>query len=289
MAAAKGEHLCIVGGSGSGKTTLLNVIAGITLPDEGKVVVKGTDITALARARAGPLPRAPRRLRLPGLQPAAGLLGARERAPSASLRGSRAAATRRTARRSLLERVGLGAKRANKPAALSVGEQQRVALARAVACRPSLLLADEPTANLDPANAATRSRSCSEVAAESGAALLVVTHDERIRDQFPRVEVTGVRRMTLFLMVRAQPRAAAARDRATAFSVALGVMLTSAIVCARAPVQGELPQPGQRVSARRRREGLGAAARPERRLPPGQESREHPVQGLPRARRSTRR
>jgi putative ABC transport system ATP-binding protein len=88
----------------------------------------------------------------------------------------------------LLERMGLADKGQHRPAALSVGEQQRVALARAVACRPDLVLADEPTANLDPANAAIALELLKEVARESGAGLLVVTHDDRVRAGFSRIE-----------------------------------------------------------------------------------------------------
>jgi ABC-type lipoprotein export system ATPase subunit len=190
MAGAKGEHLCIVGGSGSGKTTLLNVIAGITLPDAGRVVVDGTDITALRepardRFRARHVGYVFQVFNL--LQGYSALENVLLPLHFAGVRGR--AATDRAA--GLLERVGLGAKRANKPSALSVGEQQRVALARAVACRPSLLLADEPTANLDAANANHAIALLKEVAAEAGAGLVVVTHDDRIRDQFTRVEVLG--------------------------------------------------------------------------------------------------
>src|SRR4029077_11219943 len=126
MAAAEGEHLCIVGGSGSGKTTLLNVIAGITLPDAGRVVVAGTDITALResardRFRARHVGYVFQVFNL--LQGYSALENVILPLHFAGVRGR--AATDRAA--GLLERVGLGSKRQNKPAALSVGEQQRVA------------------------------------------------------------------------------------------------------------------------------------------------------------------
>jgi len=190
LSAADGEQICLVGGSGSGKTTLLNVIAGITVPDAGRVVVRGTDV-ALLREYARDRFRARNvgymfqvfnllqgysafeNVLLPLHFAGTGSHASRERASS------------------LLDRVGLGSKKHNKPAALSVGEQQRVALARAVACRPSVLLADEPTANLDPANAIRSLDLLREVATESGATLVVVTHDERVNAAFARVEVLG--------------------------------------------------------------------------------------------------
>jgi ABC-type lipoprotein export system ATPase subunit len=190
LSAREGEQLCVVGGSGSGKTTLLNVIAGITTPDSGKVVVKGTELTALGE----PARDRYRARQIGYVFQVFNLLQAYSAIENVLLPlhfagvGRREAGERAT---KLLDRVGLGAKRQNKPAALSVGEQQRVALARAVACRPALILADEPTANLDPANAVNALALLREVASESGAALLVVTHDDRVKAQFPRVETLG--------------------------------------------------------------------------------------------------
>jgi putative ABC transport system ATP-binding protein len=190
LAASDGEHVCLVGGSGTGKTTLLNVLAGITLPDSGSVVVKGTDITTLSEGARDRF-----RARNVGYMfQVFNLLQAYSAIENVLLPlrfagiGGRAATDRA---QSLLDRVGLSAKRLDKPAALSVGEQQRVALARAVACRPALVLADEPTANLDPANAANALALLKEVASESGAGLVVVTHDDRVKAQFSRVETLG--------------------------------------------------------------------------------------------------
>jgi putative ABC transport system ATP-binding protein len=187
LTAGEGEQLCLVGGSGSGKTTLLNVIAGITTPDAGTVIVQGTDIAALSesardRFRARNVGYVFQVFNL--LQGYSALENVVLPMHFAGI-GARAAGARA---RELLERVGLGDKLLNRPAALSVGEQQRVALARALACRPALVLADEPTANLDPANAATALTLLQEVARESGAALLVVTHDDRVKERFARVE-----------------------------------------------------------------------------------------------------
>jgi putative ABC transport system ATP-binding protein len=188
LSAADGEQICVVGGSGSGKTTLLNVIAGITVPDAGRVVVKGTDV---ARLRESARDRF--RARNVGYMfQVFNLLQGYSAFENVLLPqhfagvGGHAAKERASA---LLDRVGLGSKKHNKPSALSVGEQQRVALARAIACSPSVLLADEPTANLDPANALRALELLREVASESGATLVVVTHDERVRSAFKRVEV----------------------------------------------------------------------------------------------------
>ncbi len=88
----------------------------------------------------------------------------------------------------LLKRVGLGERMHHKPSALSVGQQQRVAVARALANRPSLLLADEPTANIDPSNQQMIIDLIRENCQQEGVALLVVTHSMAIADQFPRVD-----------------------------------------------------------------------------------------------------
>jgi putative ABC transport system ATP-binding protein len=191
LAAAAGEHVCLVGGSGSGKTTLLNVVAGITAPDAGRVLVGTTEITALSESRRDRF-----RARNIGyvfqvfnlLQGYTALENVLLPLRFAGIGGRQAA--ERSAR--LLERVGLAGKTRHRPAALSVGEQQRVALARAVVCKPTLLLADEPTANLDPANAERALALLREVASEAGATLLVVTHDDRVRSCFARVETLEV-------------------------------------------------------------------------------------------------
>jgi ABC-type lipoprotein export system ATPase subunit len=191
LAAKDGEHVCLVGGSGSGKTTLLNVIAGITLPDAGTVEIGGTDITSLAegardRFRARHVGYMFQVFNL--LQGYSALENVVLPMRFAGI-GAGAAHKRGT---ELLERVGIGAKARNRPSALSVGEQQRVALARALACRPSLVLADEPTANLDPDNARNALALLEEIARECGSALLVVTHDDRVKARFTRVETLAV-------------------------------------------------------------------------------------------------
>ncbi|HYC77001.1 MAG TPA: ABC transporter ATP-binding protein [Planctomycetota bacterium] len=190
---AAGEAVCVVGGSGTGKTTLLNVVAGIVRPDAGRVEVDGVDVTSLGEARRDLF----RARRIGYVFQTFNLLQAYTAEENVLLPLRFAGVPRGEARSraaELLSRVGLGAKRAQKPAAMSVGEQQRVAVARAVACRPKVLLADEPTASLDPANAAEAMRLLRDVAAEVGAVLLLVTHDQRLRGEFARVETLGAAR-----------------------------------------------------------------------------------------------
>ena len=184
---AAGESLCVVGGSGTGKTTLLNVLAGIVLPDQGDVVVDGEDVVRMSEARRD----AYRARKIGYVFQTFNLLQAYTAEENVLLplmfAGKKRSESRLRAAE-LLARVGLGDKRDRKPSELSVGEQQRVAIARASACRPKVLLADEPTANLDPQNAVAAMKLLREVAAEAGAVLLVVTHDQRLKDEFARVE-----------------------------------------------------------------------------------------------------
>ncbi|HUQ71308.1 MAG TPA: ABC transporter ATP-binding protein, partial [Planctomycetaceae bacterium] len=144
-----GEQVALIGESGGGKTTLLNIIAGITAADAGVVKIGGTDISRLPEAGRDRF-RADRVgyvFQTFHLLPAFSalenvLLGM-------SFSGKRADRNRAT---KLLDRVGLSHRLSHRPSQLSVGEQQRVAVARALANSPQLLLADEPTANVDPAN-----------------------------------------------------------------------------------------------------------------------------------------
>jgi putative ABC transport system ATP-binding protein len=171
----KGEFVCITGRSGSGKSTLLNLISGIDLPDKGEVHVDGDDITRLSdrertlvrRRRIGfvfqffnliPTLDVEENLRLP-LE-----LNAKK--------GSEW--DRRVAE--LLHKVGLSDRASSAPENLSGGEQQRVAIARALVHRPDLLLADEPTGNLDQQTGRVVLELLSSMTRETGATLLMVTH-----------------------------------------------------------------------------------------------------------------
>ena len=178
---APGELVAILGESGAGKSTLLNIIAGLDRPDAGTVTVSdtnsvsGCEVTALGEDE---LARWRRRhvgfvFQAFHLLP---YLTVEENVGLPLLLNGVAAAERRTRSLAALDAVGMGMHAARKPASLSGGEMQRVAVARAVAHRPALVLADEPTGNLDEANAAATMQALREAVKREGAAGLLVTH-----------------------------------------------------------------------------------------------------------------
>jgi putative ABC transport system ATP-binding protein len=185
LAIAAGEQAVLMGESGSGKTTLLHIIAGISRPDAGKVEIDGLDITRLTEAgrdrfRADKLGYVFQTFNLlPGFT-------ALENVILGMTFGNRRPDRARAIH--LLERVGLGARMTHKPAMLSVGEQQRVCVARALANKPKLLLADEPTANVDTANQQQIIDLIRATSQEENVALLLVTHSPDVAGQFERVE-----------------------------------------------------------------------------------------------------
>lgn len=184
-----GEKVAVVGPSGSGKTTLLDLIAGVRIPDRGRVMVGETSVSELSDAK-----RRAFRLANVGLVFQAfelfEHLTARENVlfpanVSGRLRRERAAFEGELSR--LATSVGLSDRLDRRIDRLSRGEQQRVALCRALVHRPAVLLADEPTGNLDPSNKAAAMRLLVEAAAERGATLLAATHDESLLPLFDRV------------------------------------------------------------------------------------------------------
>jgi putative ABC transport system ATP-binding protein len=188
LSVGAGEVVGLLGPSGSGKTTLLNVVACITAPSAGRLSLDGETVFDGRWLR-----RDLRRLRLEkigfifqfhNLLPflnatdnvalAAELMGASPRAAQARARG-------------LLDYLDVGHRAEAMPAKLSGGEAQRVAIARALANRPRIILADEPTAALDGQRAGVVMTLLRKVAAEQGACILAVTHDEKIFDRFDRL------------------------------------------------------------------------------------------------------
>ena len=172
-----GQFLAIVGPSGSGKSTLLGLIAGLDAPSSGSVLIDGVDITRARRGRAGAAARREDRVRLPVLPPDSVADGVRERRRAD---GDRRRRRRAAARRALLEEVGLTGRAHHYPSQLSGGEQQRVALARALANDPPIVLADEPTGNLDTANGRHIMDLLRTIHAGRGTTLVLVTHDAEL-------------------------------------------------------------------------------------------------------------
>ena len=183
-----GETVAIVGPSGSGKSSLISIAAGLETPTGGRATLFGTDLALLgedgrARLRRG---RAALVFQSFHLLPN---MSAEENvaAPLELAHRSGVSAEART----WLERVGLKDRRTHYPHQLSGGEQQRVALARALAVRPELLFADEPTGNLDGTNGALVADLLFDLVHESGAALVLVTHDVRLAERADRTVTMG--------------------------------------------------------------------------------------------------
>ena len=176
--------LAITGPSGSGKSTLLGLIAGLDRPTSGSIIVDGIDITrldedALARLRCGTIGFV-----FQSFQLIPTLTAVENVAVPLELAGHAAASSRAVA---LLASVGLAERAQHYPAQLSGGEQQRVALARAVALRPRLLLADEPTGNLDSRTGAQIIELLLMLRDEFRATLLLVTHDDALARHAHRI------------------------------------------------------------------------------------------------------
>jgi putative ABC transport system ATP-binding protein len=179
-----GQQVVLVGRSGCGKTTLLHVIAGISRPDSGVVRVDGVDITRLNEAASDRF----RAARIGYIFQTFNLLAGFSALENVLLGMTFARGRHDQARaKALLERVGLGHRLTHKPTMLSVGEQQRVAVARALANRPRLILADEPTANVDAAHQQQLVDLIRETSREEQITLLLVTHSGDVAGQFDRV------------------------------------------------------------------------------------------------------
>jgi ABC-type lipoprotein export system ATPase subunit len=180
-----GEQVVLRGRSGCGKTTLLNCIAGLTTVDAGRIVLNGRDVTGLPEATRDRFRASfigfvfqtfnllPAFTALENVMLGMTFTGGRQEVDRA---------------KQLLADVGLGHRLTHKPRALSVGEQQRVAVARALANRPVLLLADEPTANVDPTHQQHIIDLLRGACEREKIAMLLVTHSPEVAQQFSRVE-----------------------------------------------------------------------------------------------------
>ncbi len=188
LAVEPGERVAVVGPSGSGKSSLIAVAAGLEQPTSGTVRLFGQDLSRLGEDGRAKLRRGKVSLVFQSFHLLPNMTA--EENVSAPLEIAGRSAAGRTAR-DWLARVGLTERLRHYPHQLSGGEQQRVALARALAIQPELLFADEPTGNLDAANAGGVADLMFELVAETGAALVLVTHDPALAARADRQIVMG--------------------------------------------------------------------------------------------------
>ncbi|MDA1265744.1 MAG: ABC transporter ATP-binding protein [Planctomycetota bacterium] len=179
-----GEQVGLAGTSGSGKTTFLNVVAGILRADEGEVIFDGEDL-ALMSEGGRDLVRAQS---MGYVFQTFNLLDGYSALENVILGMVFGPGADREYAQTLLEELGLGHRLHHRPSQMSIGQQQRVAVARALANRPKLVLADEPTGNLDPTHAAEALALLRDGCRKQGAALLLVSHDQDVLSGFERVE-----------------------------------------------------------------------------------------------------
>ena len=174
-----GEFTALVGPSGSGKTTLLQLIGCLDLPTSGQVFINGKEVSQLKRNQRADMRRGTIGFifQFFALIPT---LTAYENIEMPLLLNGHSASERRARVMQLLESVGLADRAAHRPDQLSGGEQQRVAVARALATKPALILADEPTANLDTPNGAQVMETMLWLNQETGVTFIFATHDPRV-------------------------------------------------------------------------------------------------------------
>jgi putative ABC transport system ATP-binding protein len=179
-----GERVAVVGPSGCGKSSLIAVAAGLERPTRGEVRLLGEDLGALSEDRRARLRRGRVSLVFQAFHLLPNMTAEENISTPLEIAGERRAAAVAC---DWLGRVGLSSRARHYPHQLSGGEQQRVALARALAANPSLLFADEPTGNLDAANAASVTELMFSLVAQTGAAMVLVTHDDALAARADRV------------------------------------------------------------------------------------------------------
>ena len=184
LAVAAGTSLSLVGPSGSGKSTLLMAIAGLERPSEGRITIAGTDITSLGEDRLARLRGRAIGIVFQSFHLIRNMTALENVAVPLELAGAADAFDRAAAE---LEAIGLAGRMGHYPAELSGGEQQRVAIARALAPAPPILLADEPTGNLDAENGALIADLLFDAQARRGMTLVLVTHDSALAARSDRV------------------------------------------------------------------------------------------------------
>jgi putative ABC transport system ATP-binding protein len=175
----KGEFTAIMGPSGSGKTTLLNIIGCIDKPTKGKVLIDNVDVTALPESKLFKI----RRDKIGFVFQTFNLLpylNARENVELAMELAGKFKGQRSERARELLAMVGLAGREEHRPQKLSQGEQQRVAIARALANDPAIILADEPTGNLDSTNKQEIMKLLANLNIKQGTTIILVTHDNQV-------------------------------------------------------------------------------------------------------------
>jgi putative ABC transport system ATP-binding protein len=183
FAVAAGERVAVLGPSGCGKSSMIAVAAGLERPTGGRVRLLGRDLAALGEDQRALLRRGAVSLVFQAFHLLANMTAEENVATPLEIAGERRASA---LARDWLARVGLETRRGHYPHQLSGGQQQRVALARALAAGPKILFADEPTGNLDAANAARVADLMFALTGETGAALVLVTHEESLAGRADR-------------------------------------------------------------------------------------------------------
>ena len=177
-----GETLALTGESGSGKSTILHISAGLEVPDSGSLHLEGVEINGLGEAERANLRRSEVGIVFQQFNLVPSLTVEANIGFQASLAGRRD----KTFESELVEELGLSDQLKQYPESLSGGQQQRVAIARALAVRPKLLLADEPTGNLDESTASAVLTAMLDLVGRTGAALMVVTHSAALAGKMDR-------------------------------------------------------------------------------------------------------